>query len=230
MAKVAVVLSGCGFLDGSEIHEAVSVLIHLDAHAHEVTCFAPDQSQSFVVNHATKAQTGETRNMLAESARISRGKITPLANLKASAFDAIVFPGGFGAAKNLSSFGVHGADCKVLPDVARVVKEFHAARKPMAFCCIAPVIPAKVLGTGQGGPGVSVTLGNDVEVIGAVARMGSTHVAKTVEETHIDVDHRIVSTPAYMYDTSPAQVFHGVGKMILGLNDLLAQTRTVPPR
>lgn len=212
--RVAVVLSGCGFLDGSEIHEATSVLIHLDLLGLEAQCFAPDIPQSTVVNHATGSPTHETRSVLAESARIARGKVRPVAQLHAKDFAAVVFPGGFGAAKNLCTFATDGANCRVLPDVTRVIKEFHAARKPLAMCCIAPVLAAKVLGRAGGGEGCTVTMGNDPGVIGAMARLDVTHVVKGPDEIVIDKPNRLVTCPAYMDDTTPGTVFRGVGRML----------------
>ncbi|XP_012357337.2 glutamine amidotransferase-like class 1 domain-containing protein 3A, mitochondrial isoform X3 [Nomascus leucogenys] len=131
-ARVALVLSGCGVYDGTEIHEASAILVHLSRGGAEVQIFAPDVPQMHVIDH-TKGQPseGESRNVLTESARIARGKITDLANLSAANHDAAIFPGGFGAAKNLSTFAVDGKDCKVNKEVERVLKEFHQAGKPV---------------------------------------------------------------------------------------------------
>lgn len=214
MSNVAVVLSGCGFLDGTEIHEAVSVLIHLSRHGATISCFAPDTSFD-AVNHATGKPADQKRSVLAESARIARGKIQTLAALRAADFDAVVFPGGFGAAKNLSTFADAGAACTVNADVERVVKDFHAAKKPIGMCCIAPVIGAKVLGTKAGGPGVRVTLGAEGGAADAVAAMGSTHVAKPVTQALADDAHSLFTSPAYMYgDAKPHEVYEGIGAMI----------------
>src|SRR5438105_3624402 len=130
MASVAVVLAGCGRGDGSEIHEAVSCLIHLARLGAAYRCFAPDALQADVVNHATgKSVPGEKRNQMVEAARIARGEIAPLSTLDPAAFDAVVFPGGFGAAKNLCTFAKDGENCTVIPDVERVVKGFDKAVK-----------------------------------------------------------------------------------------------------
>lgn len=214
MATIAVVLSGCGRGDGSEIHEAASCLIHLDRHRATYRCFAPDKMQSDVVNHAVGATSPEKRNVMVESARISRGDITPLAKLNVDEFDAIVFPGGFGAAKNLCTFAKDGANCSVDPDVERVVKGFRAKGKPIAMCCIAPVIAAKVFGTKAGGPGCEVTIGDDGATAGAIAAMGSKNLARPVTEAVVDTGNRLVTTPAYMCDTGPYGVFTGIGRMI----------------
>lgn len=217
MPRVAVVLSGCGVYDGSEIHEAVSVLIHLSRHGAEVACFAPDIERP-AVNHLTHKPEAHPRNVLVESARIARGKIAPLSELKVDQFDAVVFPGGFGAAKNLCDFATSGAECSVNPEVERVVKEFHAAGKPVGMCCIAPVIAARVLGKARNGPGVSVTIGNDQGAADAIAKMGSTNVPKPVTEACVDEQNHVVTAPAYMYGDAPVhQVYEGIGAMIDGV-------------
>jgi enhancing lycopene biosynthesis protein 2 len=214
MARVAVVLSGCGVFDGSEIHEAVSVLIHLSRHGAKVQCFAPDIERA-AVNHLTHKLEAHARNVLAESARIARGKIKPLAQLKAEEFDAVFFPGGFGAAKNLCNFAEKGAGCTVEAEVERVVKAFHAAGKPVGMCCIAPVIAARVLGTAHKGPGVSVTIGDDTETAAAIAQMGAKNVVRPVTEAYVDEANQVVTAPAYMYGDAPVhEVYEGIGAMV----------------
>lgn len=213
--KVAVVLCGCGRADGSEIHESVACLIHLARLGVRYRCFAPDAPQVDVINHLTGKPANESRNMLLEAARIARGDIDPISALKSEEFDAVVFPGGFGAAKNLCTFAKDGENCTVHPDVERIVKGFHSARKPVGMCCIAPVIGAKVLGTGRGGPGVRVTLGEPGPASEAVARMGSKHERRAVTEACIDEPNQLATSPAYMDDSaSPWQVYEGIGKMI----------------
>lgn len=224
MAKnIAVVLAGCGRADGSEIQESVSVLIHLARAGARYRCFAPDLPQADVVNHATGQPAAESRNQLVEAARIARGEIDPLGRLDVDAFDAVIFPGGFGAAKNLCTFAEKGAECSVLPEVARVIKGFHAAHKPIGLCCIAPVIAAKVLGTAAGGPGCEVTIGADAGVAGAISRMGARNVEKGVREAHTDTANRLVTTPAYMCDAGPDGVFEGIGRMVDGVVALSAK-------
>lgn len=212
-AKVAVVLSGCGVFDGSEIHEAVSVLTHLSRAGAEVKCFAPD-AQFDEIDHLTHKPTGQKRSVLAESARIARGEIEPLKDLMTSAYDAVVFPGGFGAAKNLCDFASKGADCKVDPEVERVVREFHHDGKPIAMCCIAPVIVARVLGEGNGGIGCAVTIGHDKGTAEAIRKMGSTNVGHDVRAAHVDEENNVITTPAYMCDAKVHEVYEGIGRMI----------------
>jgi enhancing lycopene biosynthesis protein 2 len=215
---VAVVLCGCGRSDGSEITEAVSVLVHLSRAGAAYRCFALDEPQAGVVDHLTSKEAAGSRNQLVESARIARGDVTALDELRARDFDALVFPGGSGAAKNLCDFASRGADCRVHPKVERVVKDFHGARKPIGFICITPVIGARVLGEASGGPGCSVTLGADAQVARAVAKMGSTHVDKRVTEALVDENNRVITTPAYMCNARPHEVFDGIGALV---NELL---------
>ena len=227
---VAVVLAGSGRGDGSEIHESVSCLIHLARLGASYQCFAPDAPQSDVVNHLTgQTVPAEQRNMLVEAARIARGAIKPLSQLRAEDFDAVVFPGGFGAAKNLCTFARDGENCTVIPDVERVVKGFHAAGKPLAMCCIAPVIGAKVLGKATGGPGVKVTIGDDAGAAAAITRMGSANVTKKVTETAVDEANRLSSTPAYMYgEATPWEVYQGIGEMIERMLEMVRQKAGKP--
>jgi enhancing lycopene biosynthesis protein 2 len=215
MVSVAVVLAGSGRADGSEITEAVSCLVHLSRLGASVRCFAPDAAQAGVVNHITGEPQREQRNMMVEAARIARGEVSPLSTLNPAEFDAIVFPGGFGAAKNLCTFATDGESCTVVPDVERIVKAFHGAGKPIGMCCIAPVIGARVLGRCRGGPGVTVTIGNDEGAAAAVAKMGSRNIVRPVTEAYVDEANRLATSPAYMYgDATPWEVFQGIGEMI----------------
>lgn len=214
--RVAVVLSGCGVYDGAEIHESVLTLLALDRAGAQAQCFAPDRPQHHVINHLTGAeQTDAPRNVLAESARIARGKILPLADYRAADFDAIVFPGGFGAAKNLSSFAFDGVDCTVEADVERAIRETHAAGKPIGALCISPVLLAKVLGDG-----ISLTIGSDAGAAGAVTAMGADHRITGHGEVIVDPVRRVATTPCYMLDATLSQIDDGaraVIKAVLGL-------------
>jgi enhancing lycopene biosynthesis protein 2 len=213
--RVAVVLAGSGRGDGSEIHESVSCLIHLARLGASYQCFAPDLPQADVINHLTGEPMAEKRNMLVEAARIARGDIKPIGELREGEFDAVVFPGGFGAAKNLCTFAKDGAKATVNADVERVIKGFHGAKKPVAMCCIAPVLGARVLGKAAGGPGVKVTIGDDANVAGAISTWGSSNIVKKVTEAAVDEANRLTTTPAYMYgDASPWEVYQGIGAMI----------------
>src|SRR5439155_12062853 len=145
--KIGVVLSGCGVMDGSEIHESVLTLLSIDHAGGEAVCMAPNIKQQHVINHLTgEESTGEARNVLTESARIARGKVRDVAGVKAGEVDALIFPGGYGAAKNLCDYAFSGPDCSIHTDVARLAQDIHEARKPIGVICIAPVVAAKLFG------------------------------------------------------------------------------------
>jgi len=211
MAKIGVVLSGCGVFDGAEIHEAVLTLYFLQKAGAEVVIMAPDVDQMHVINHLKgEPAEGEVRNVLVESARIARGDIKDIADVKASDFDALAFPGGFGAAKNLTTFAVDGADCAINDDVLRLVKETIDAKKPLAAICIAPVIVAKALaGTGIKS---SITIGNDEGAAGAINSLGGNHVDCPVKEFVVDEANKIITTPAYMLGQNIVEVAEGIEK------------------
>ncbi len=213
MPHVAVCLSGCGFLDGAEIHEAVCTLLALDQAGAEYICCAPNIPQADVVNHAEQAPAaGESRNVLAESARISRGRICDLADVRADDIDALIFPGGFGAAKNLSTFASDGPDCNVNPDVERLVGEMLSAGKPIGAICIAPAMLARIVGKKNLHP--KLTIGTDRQTANAVKIMGAEHCDCQASDFVVDAQHKIVSTPAYMLGQGPAEVFEGIRKLV----------------
>lgn len=210
MTKVGVVLSGCGVYDGAEIHEATLTLYFLDRAGAEILCMAPDVSQMHVIDHTKGEPSGEARNVLCESSRIARGDIRNMKDVKAADIDALIFPGGFGAAKNLCDFAVKGADCAVNPEVARLVGEIHAAKKPVGFICIAPVIAAKVLGAAS----PKLTIGNDPGASAAIEAMGGRHVQAPVEGIVVDEANKIVTTPAYMLGPTISKVAQGIEKLV----------------
>lgn len=200
------VLSGCGYLDGSEITEAVSLLIALHQAGAEVSCFAPDLEIP-VTDHLSREATGEKRSLLKESARIARSKVQNLTALQEADFDGLAFPGGYGAAKNLSNWAEKGAQCEVNPEVRRVILEFNKASKPIAAACIAPVLLAKVLGDKK----PTLTIGNDPGTAAEVQKAGAQHEECPVNDYISDRETKIVTTPAYMYDDAkPNEVFAGI--------------------
>lgn len=203
MKNFAVILSGCGVFDGSEIHEATLTLYSLSKNEINYTCFAPDKNQMHVINHITGEEQNETRNVLVESARIARGEVKPLSELNVNDFDAIVLPGGFGAAKNLSSFAVDGDKLTVDEELDKLIRDFHKAKKPIAALCIAPVIVGKVLGA-------EVTIGTDEGTAQAIISSGGKHVNKEYNEIAVDKDNLVVSNPCYMTAKNIYQVGEGV--------------------
>ncbi len=215
-----VVLSGCGHLDGTEIQEAVLSLYFLSRENIAVQCFAPDMPQMHVINHLNAKPTEETRNVLQESARIARGKIAPLSEAHMDAFDALVLPGGFGAAKNLSTFAINGKDCTVNSDLVRLIGEAHHAKKPIVAICISPAVLAAAMHA-NGDKGAQLTIGNDKGTADAIEALGATHVTCPAGESRIDVTNRIITTPAYMYNSTPAQVGAGIEATIKQLGQWL---------
>jgi enhancing lycopene biosynthesis protein 2 len=212
--KVGVLLSGCGVYDGAEIHESVLLLLALDRAGAEAVCLAPDAAQKHVVNHLTgQPAEGETRNVLVEAARIARGKVKSLSGFDPSALDALVLPGGFGAAKNLCDFAFRGADCEVHPEVGRVVRAVHAAGRPVGALCIAPVLLAKLLGNEK----PRLTIGSDPGTAEAIGKMGGEHVSCGGGTAVVDEEKRLVTTPAYMLDSPISEVSAGIEKLVAEL-------------
>jgi enhancing lycopene biosynthesis protein 2 len=211
MKHVGVVLSGCGVYDGTEIHEAVITLLALDRAGATAVCMAPDVDQAHVIDHRTGDEAGERRNVLAESARIARGNVRNIQDVRATELDALILPGGFGAAKNLSSFAFKGADCTVHGDVTRLVKQMHQAGKPIGAMCIAPVVVAKAF---EGELQLDLTIGNERETAEAIERMGAKHVETPVTEIVVDKDHKVVSTPAYMCAKTISEAATGIEKLV----------------
>jgi enhancing lycopene biosynthesis protein 2 len=211
MKHVAVILSGSGVFDGAEIHESVLTLLALDRANARVTCAAPDVPQHHVVNHLTgQPAAGETRNVLVESARIARGQIIPLSRLRVADLDAIILPGGFGAAKNLCTFALAGPDFTVNPELAKVLQEAHKLGKPLGFVCIAPAIAAKLFGAAQ----VEFTIGNDAATAKALQTEGGQHVNCTVHNIVVDRRLKIVTTPAYMLAGRITEAEAGINKLV----------------
>ncbi|MDA3902019.1 MAG: isoprenoid biosynthesis glyoxalase ElbB [Desulfuromusa sp.] len=220
MAKVGVILSGCGVYDGSEINETVIALLALNRAGAEVIIMAPNMEQA-VVNHLTgDAVAGASRNVLEESARIARGEISDIATVSAADMDALFIPGGFGAAKNLCDFAFKGPDCEVHPEVARLIRDIVAAKKPLAAVCIAPALVARVLGIDKLDP--RVTIGTDKDTAGAVSSMGATHVSCPVNEFVVDKENKIITSPAYMLAGSISEAAEGIEKTVKELMLMLS--------
>jgi len=209
--RVGVVLSGCGVFDGSEIHEAVSILVALDKRGAQIICMAPSVACD-ATNHLTRSPIGQKRNVLEESARIARGNIRDMATVKSEELDALVFPGGFGAAKNLSNFASAGPGCTVNPQVERLVSEMAKAGKPVGLACIAPVLAARVLG--KEGRKPKVTIGSDKATADAISAMNAQHQVTGPVDICVDEANRLVTTPCYMNNVGPWVVFQGADKMV----------------
>ncbi|WP_440876283.1 isoprenoid biosynthesis glyoxalase ElbB [Thalassotalea sp. PLHSN55] len=210
MKKIAVILSGSGVYDGSEIHEAVLTLLSIEQQGAKYRCFAPNIEQYHVINHLTgEVSENESRNVLVESARIARGDVEDLTELVVDEFDALIVPGGFGAAKNLCNFAINGQDCDINAHVLTAAQAFANAKKPAGYMCIAPAMLPLIYGQGIEG-----TVGTDSGVSDSISAMGMTHKDCAVDNIIVDADHKVVSTPAYMLASSIAEAATGINKLV----------------
>ena len=215
MKKFAVIISGNGVYDGAEIHETVLTMLAIKKAGADYQLFAPDMMQLHVINHLTGEEMPEKRNVLVESARIARGNIKPLAEYNPKDYDAMIFPGGFGVAKNLCTFAVDGPDCKVNPDVEKAVKDTHAVKKPIGALCIAPALISRLLGD------VELTIGQDAGTAEAITKMGSKHVKTTHGEVVVDKKHNVFSTPCYMLDANILQIELGAMNVVEAMMEVI---------
>jgi len=211
MKKFAVVLAGCGVFDGAEIHEATLTMLSILQQGANYEIFAPDINQHHVVNHLTGKEMPETRNVLVESARIARGKIGTLSDLKIDAFDALILPGGFGVAKNLCDFAFKGPDCQINSQLEKIISTFHKAGKPIGALCISPVILSKIFGN------VKVTIGQDKNTIKGIEKMGSVHITTTHGEVVHDEENNLFTTPCYMLDATIVQIYEGTQQIVAAM-------------
>ncbi|MDD4217530.1 MAG: isoprenoid biosynthesis glyoxalase ElbB [Bacteroidales bacterium] len=214
MKKIALILSGCGVYDGSEIHETTMAMLALSKNEIEYECFAPNKEQYHVINHLNGDVTDEKRNILVESARIARGEIKDTKELHVSDFSGLLLPGGFGAAKNLSDYAFKAENFTVDEEIATIIKAFHTAKKPIAALCIAPVLIAKVLGA-------RVTIGNDTATVNVIKSVGATHVNKEYHEIAVDEKNLIVTNPCYMLATNIYQVSLGAEAAVAAMLGLI---------
>lgn len=211
--QIAVILAGCGVYDGSEIHEAVFTFWAIENAGAAYKVFAPDVDQMHVINHLSGDVTPGKRNVLTESARISRGKIAPLSSLDPALFHAVIIPGGYGVAKNLCTYAVDGANCQVNAEVEHAIRSFHSLHKPIGALCISPALITKVLGQ------VKVTIGNDKETAASIEAMGGKHINGTHGDVIVDIPNKLFTTPCYMLDASITQV---ATDAVLLVNEIIA--------
>ncbi|HKM92632.1 MAG TPA: isoprenoid biosynthesis glyoxalase ElbB [Prolixibacteraceae bacterium] len=213
--KIAVILAGCGVYDGSEIHEAVATLLAIEKSGVNYQIFAPDINQFHVIDHVTGEVSAETRNVFVESARIARGNIKKLRTFEAKEFDAIVFPGGFGVAKNLCTYAIDGPDNLVNPLVEKAIRDSIELKKPIGALCISPVLLATVLGN------ITVTIGSNKDTIDAINSLDAKHITTKGSEVIVDTINKIVSTPCYMLDAPISVIFEGAANVINKLIELM---------
>lgn len=208
MKKIAVILSGCGVFDGSEIHEAVLTMLAIDKAGAKYQCFAPNIKQNHVINHVDGTKMNEERNVLIESARIARGDIKSVSELDVSNYDALIFPGGFGAAKNLCDFAINGDDCVINSEIEELILDFSLAKKPIGALCISPVLLARVI------EGAVVTIGNDLGIAESIEKMGGKHKSKNKCEIFHDEGNNIVTSACYMLESSISDVAVGASMVV----------------
>ena len=210
MKRIGVLLSGCGVYDGAEIHESVITLLELDRNGAKAVCMAPNVNQYHVVDHLAGEATGEQRNVLIESARISRGNIKDVKDVVVEDIDGLIIPGGFGVAKNLSNFAIKGKHADIHSEVRRIIADTSAAGKPVGAMCVSPAILAKVLQSHH----PEVTIGNDLGTAEAIEAMGGAHKVCAVDEIHVDLKNRLVTTPAYLLGPGIKEVAAGIGRLV----------------
>lgn len=222
MPKVGVVLSGCGVYDGAEIHESVITMLALDRAGAEKIMMAPDIDQLHVINHLNgEEMDGDGRNVLVESARIARGDIKSISEVTESELDALIFPGGFGVAKNLSDYAMVGANCTVNSEVAQLTRAVHKAGKPIGVMCIAPTMMAKILNLDS--ISADLTIGSDEKTASDIQSMGSNHIVCPVQDVLVDKEKKIVSTPAYMEAKNMAEAADGIEKLVAEVLKMIDQ-------
>ena len=209
---IAIILSGCGNRDGSELQETLSLMLAIDRRGWQYQCFAPDGLYR-VVSHLDGSENGEQRDLFTESARIARGDIRPLADYKPNDYDALALPGGMGAARNLSTFAFDGPAMRVRPDVERAILDTFQLRKPILAMCIAPMVLAKVLGP----KGVTLTLGQPCPAAEVAKQLGATVQNCLPTEVCKDIQHHVYTTPAYMVATRISEIFEGADNLVKAL-------------
>ena len=215
MKKFAVLLSGSGVYDGAEIHEATLTMLAIARQGAEYECFAPDINQHHVINHLNGEEMNETRNVLVESARIARGNIKDLKEFDGKNFDAIIFPGGFGVAKNLSTVAFEGADATVIPEVETAIKQMFELKKPIGALCISPTIIAKVLSD------VNVTIGQDKDTAEVIESFGATHIETEHGDVVVDEDNLVFTTPCYMLEASILDIDDGATNVVYAMLEMM---------
>ena len=208
MKKFAVILAGCGVYDGAEIQEAVLTLLAIEKNEATYQVFAPDIMQHDVIDHLSVKPMPERRNVLTESARIARGNAKPLNEFSEKDFDALIFPGGFGCAKNLSTWAFEGDKCTVNADVKKAILDMNSAGKPIGAMCIAPVILGKLF------KDTRLTTGNDKASCEFIRNMGSAYVPASHGEVVVDKARKLFTTPCYMLDAGIVQIAEGTENIV----------------
>ncbi|MDY0132907.1 MAG: isoprenoid biosynthesis glyoxalase ElbB [Desulforegulaceae bacterium] len=219
MKSIGIILSGCGVNDGTEVHEAVITMLCLDQKNADISYFAPDINQANVINHSNQELMSESRNIKIESARISRGNIKDIKSADSDKLDALILPGGAGAIKNFSKIFDNPASPEINQDVSNLVKKMHSKKKPIGSICISPLLIAAILGNFN----PELTIGNDINTAQMIEKFGGVHKNCSFDSIITDEKNLLVSTPAYMVSTGPAQVYQGISKLVDKIFELCKQ-------
>lgn len=213
--KIAIIIGGCGHRDGSEIHETTMTMLAVEEQGATYQMFAPNRNQYHVLNHLDGTEMHEQRNMLVEAARIARGNILPLENFDVNQFDAVIFPGGFGVAKNFFNYAFKGMDCEVDEQIAHIIQSVHQAGKPIGALCISPVLMAKILGN------ITVTIGQDAKTARDIEQMGATNVNTSNGDVVTDKKNKIFSTPCYMLDANLVDIHEDAYNLVEAMMEFM---------
>jgi enhancing lycopene biosynthesis protein 2 len=225
--KIGVLLSGCGVYDGAEIHESVLTLLAIEEAGAKAVCLSVNKNQHHVVNHLTGEEMLENRNMIIESARIARGAVHDISTYDISQVDALVIPGGFGSAKNFSTWAFDGPTGTILPEIKHLIQKFISNKKPIAALCVSPVVLALAMGDSELHP--TMTLGSDQEkspydiqaFSAGMERKGVQTEMKTIREISVDETLNIVSAPCYMMEASVLEIRTNISQAIQALIKLI---------
>lgn len=208
--RIALFLSGSGYLDGSEITEATSLIIALSKYGIAVDFFAPNRNQSDVVNHNTNQESSESRNILIESARITRGNVLPLDEFNAELYNAVVLPGGFGAVKNFTTFLQDGHNAQLHSDIKKALENAIFHKLWIVGICAAPLVIALAL-RDLNIENSTISFGdqnNSVDFINALNHWKIKHAETKIDEHHIDYHNKLITSGAYMFhDASPYDIY-----------------------
>jgi len=227
--QVAIILSGCGYLDGTDVTEAASGMIDLARRGLVLQYFAPDGKIEEVYDHLSKTlEKNEVRNIASEATRISKANVQKLSRLKASNFDALFVPGGNGVGRNLSNYFEDNINFNIHPELEKALQEMQTSKKPILLSGLASILAARVWGKFHGGPGCKITLGNDANFIEAANALGATHVTRNSAADIVgDEENLIISTPGYLIqNATPWQVFQGISGLYEEITNFSQKTKS----
>jgi len=225
--KIGVLLSGAGVYDGAEIQEAVLTLLEIERMGYEPVCIGINAQQHHVINHLNGQEQVQARNMLEEAARIARGQITEISSVVPAELDALVIPGGFGSAKNFSTWAFDGPEASIRSDVKLLLVNMYNVGKPIVALCVSPVLLALAL---EGiHPAPTLTIGSTQEAspyqISAfqegLQAKGIRTTDCSINEICIDATNRIITAPCYMLEATLPELQSNIAQALKALKELL---------